>query len=97
MTLTTNKEDLSMDKKIDVNLIVRTIVSIIALINFIAAQRGFNPLNIDEQSIYVVVSTIVAIITWAWGFWKNNNFTDAAKQGQELIDKLKAEKKENKG
>ena len=44
-----------MEKKIDVNLIVRTIVSIIALINFIAAQRGFNPLNIDEQSIYVVV------------------------------------------
>lgn len=86
-----------MDKKIDVNLVVRTIVSIIALINFIAAQRGFNPLNVDEQSIYVIVSTIVAVITWAWGFWKNNNFTDAAKQGQKVIDKLKAENKENKG
>lgn len=85
-----------MNNKIDVNLIVRTIVSILALVNFIAAQRGFNPLDIDEQSIYAVVSTVVAVITWAWGFWKNNNFTNAAKQGQELINKLKAASKENK-
>ena len=86
-----------MEKKIDVNLIVRTIVSIIALINFIAAQRGFNPLNIDEQSIYVVVSPIVAIITWAWGFWKNNNFTKAAKEAQKHLNNLKSTIKEADG
>ena len=80
----------------DTQLIVRIIVSAITIINLLAAQFGFNPLNIDDETVYTVVSAVAAIAAWAWGFWKNNNFTKAAKKGQETIDKLKAAAKEAK-
>lgn len=80
----------------DTDLIVRIIVSVIAIFNLIAAQLGFDPLSIDEGTVYTVVSTIVAVGAWAWGFWKNNNFTEAAKKGQAVIDEAKALEKLNK-
>lgn len=81
---------------IDVNLIVRIIVSILTIINMIAANNGWDPLDLDESKVYSVVSTIAAIITWAYGFWKNNNFTMAAKEGQKVIDEIKAEERNKK-
>ncbi len=76
----------------DTQLIVRIIVSIITLINAFAASFGFDPLNIEEGTIYTVVSFFAAIAAWVWGFWKNNNFTEAAKKAQTLLDATKAEK-----
>lgn len=76
----------------DIQLIVRIIVSIITFVNLLAASFGFTPLNIDESTVYTTVSAIVALAAWIWGFWKNNNFTKAAKEGQAVIDELKASK-----
>lgn len=74
------------------DLIARLVISIIAAINAAAAAFGFNPFNVDEQTVYTVVSFIAALITWVWGFWKNNDFTDEAKQGSALMRDLKAAK-----
>lgn len=74
----------------DTQLIARLIVSIIAAINAAAAAFGFNPLKVDEQMVYSTVSFIVALAAWAWGFWKNNNFTQAAIEGQKVTDAIKA-------
>lgn len=78
----------------DTQLIVRIIVSLITMINACAAAFGFDPLNVDEGTIYTVVSFIAAVAAWAWGFWKNNNFTEAAKRGQLFIDELKLAEKD---
>lgn len=78
----------------DTQLVVRIIVSIVALINAFAASCGFNPIEVDEGTIYTVVSFFAVIAAWVWGFWKNNNFTEAAKKGQEKTDELKAVAKE---
>ena len=77
----------------DKQLIVRIIVSVLAIANFIATQFGFNPLDLDEGTIYTIVSGIAAVVTWIWGFWKNNNFTSAAKAGQAVTDEIKENKK----
>lgn len=79
------------------DLIARLVISIIAAINAAAAAFGFNPFNVDEQTVYTVVSFVVALVTWVWGFWKNNDFTDEAKQGTALMRELKAarHKREN--
>lgn len=74
----------------ETELIVRLIVSIIAAINAAAAAFGFNPFNVDEQTIYTVVSFFAALVTWAWGFWKNNDFTDEARRGTAVMRELKA-------
>ena len=78
------------------DLIARLVISIIAAINAAAAAFGFNPFNVDEQTVYAAVSFFVALITWAWGFWKNNDFTDEARQGTALMRGLKAAKHRRK-
>lgn len=80
----------------DTQLIVRVIVSLIAMINACAAAFGFDPLNVDEGTIYTVVSFVAAVAAWAWGFWKNNNFTEAAKKGQAVVDEMKLVQKNAK-
>lgn len=77
----------------DTQLIARLVISILVCINMIASMAGWNPIKYDENSIYVTVSTIATIVTWAYGFWKNNNFTAAAKEGQKVVDEIKAKKK----
>lgn len=73
----------------ETQLIARIIVSIITAVNALAAALGFDPLNVDEGTVYTVVSFFAVVAAWAWGFWKNNNFTEAAKKGQALTDSLK--------
>lgn len=77
----------------DTQLIARLVISILVCINMVASMAGWNPIKYDENSVYVTVSTIATIITWAYGFWKNNNFTAAAKEGQKVVDEIKAKKK----
>lgn len=73
----------------EMELIARLVFSIIVAINAAAAAFGFNPLNVDEQTVYTVVSFVVALVTWAWGFWKNNDFTPEAREGTTLMRQLK--------
>ena len=77
----------------DAKLITRLIVSIVAILNMLAIQFKWTPIELDENGIYVTVSVIITIIIWARGFWKNNNFTEAAKLGQTVIDEIKADQK----
>lgn len=81
----------------NIDLIARLVISVIAAINAAAAAFGFNPFNVDEQTVYTVVSFIAALITWVWGFWKNNDFTDEARQGSALMHDLKAAKHRRNG
>ena len=73
----------------DTQLIVRIIVSIVTIVNAFAAALGVPPLDVDENTIYTVVSFIAMVAAWVWGFWKNNNFTEAAKKAQETLVDLK--------
>ena len=68
---------------------VRLIVSIVTIVNVIAAQFGWQPLGIDGEMAYNAVSSIAAVITMVWAWWKNNNVTEAAIAGQKVIDELK--------
>ena len=79
----------------ETQLAVRIIVSIITMINAFAAAFGFNPIEVDEGTIYTVVSFVAMIVAWVWGFWKNNNFTEAAKKGQAVIEEAKLVAKES--
>lgn len=77
----------------DAQLITRLIVSILAVVNLICQQMGWTPFEADEEKLYSAVSLIITIIVWARGFWKNNNFTEAAKLGQTVTDQIKLQQK----
>lgn len=72
------------------DLLVRVIVSAVAFINAACAAFGVAPLDVNEEQIYTAVSLIAALVAWIWGFWKNNDFTQAATVGTAVTAKVKA-------
>ena len=80
----------------DTMLITRMILSVIAIANIAAQTFGWNPLATPEENdVYMVVSLIAMIVVWARGFWKNNNFTEAARASQLVLDEIKKQQIEN--
>ena len=74
--------------------IARTLILSIALINQLLMAFGYNVINISDDTINTLVGTIFTIITALIAFWKNNSFTQAAIEADEVMKKLKANGKE---
>lgn len=68
---------------------VRLIVSLVTIVNIVAQPFGWQPLGIDSEALYLVISTAGAIVANIWTWWKNNNCTEAAVAGQKLADAIK--------
>lgn len=80
--------------------IVRGIVALVTLVNVIAQMLGWTPLPMDEGAIaaavdagYAAVSALLAGLATAWAWWKNNSVTEAAQEGDALMDEIKARAK----
>ena len=79
----TNEDEIEDDEptvpSITSGTIVRTILLAVSVINFILTATGHSPLPFDNEDINVFVSTVfqvvMSIITW----WKDNDFTVAAR------------------
>ncbi|MDW3788520.1 phage holin [Staphylococcus saprophyticus] len=69
--------------------IVRTIILALAWINQILAINHISPIPIDEVTISSVITGLASLWTW----WKNNNFTHAAKEADNKLKELKYQKK----
>lgn len=80
-------------KKTDIGTITRTVLIIIALINQGLVIAGKTPFPFEDDQIAQVISfgftTLTALVAW----WKNNNFTNEAKEAQHYLDALKTVKK----
>lgn len=72
------------------DMIARTIVAAIALLNSVMIMIGKAPLDLDENTIYVVVSGIATVATTIWVWWKNNSVTSAAIVADDFMHELKA-------
>lgn len=81
------KEETTEQLPIAPDTIVRTIVMVITLINAIGALLGWNPLQVDQATLYQIVSSIALVLSTVWSWWKNNSFTQPAL----LADKKLAE------
>lgn len=68
--------------------ITRTIFLIISLINGAAGIFGFTKLDIDENTIYTVVTGVTTIISAVIAFWKNNSFTKEAIEADRYKENL---------
>lgn len=69
--------------------VARMIFLIFSMVNGAAAIFGFTKLDIDENTIYTVVTGISVIVSAIVGFWKNNSFTAEAQAGDNLKNALK--------
>ena len=81
-------------RKISPGTIARTICLALALINQILAATGHSIIPIDDETVQLLVSTLVTVVTAIITWWKNNSFTQAAIKGDEVMKQLKAKEGE---
>lgn len=77
-----------MNVKLDT--IIRTVCLVLALINQALTMTGHSLLPISDEQVNEAITLGATIITSLWAWWKNNSFTRAAIQADEVKDNLKA-------
>lgn len=67
---------------------IKAIISaaVVIIIN-VAALCGFDVG--DGATLQNALLAIAALASWLWAIWKNHNFTDAAAEGQRVVDAIK--------
>lgn len=75
--------------KISKGTIARTIVLALALINQVLTAMGHNVINIADEDINTLISTIFTIVSAVTAWWKNNSFTKAAIEADKLMHEVK--------
>lgn len=66
------------------------LVELLVLINAFLTARGICPVAISDAEIYTAVSYLAAAAAFFWAMWKNHNFTEAAREAQNMLDMLKS-------
>ena len=74
--------------------IIRTVVLFIALFNQVLTMLGYNPLPFSDDEIFQVCTLLLTVIASVSAWWKNNSFTQAALEADEVLNKLKSHKEE---
>ena len=69
--------------------IARTIITALALVNAVLAITGKTPLDLDENTIYLICTGIASVVTTVWSWWKNNSFTRKAREADLVKDSVK--------
>lgn len=82
-------------KDIKSDTIARTIVLALALINQVLAIVGKDALPFTEDGVYQICTLIATLITSGIAWWKNNSFSQAAIEADELKKQLKESKSSN--
>ena len=82
--------------KVKAETIIRTIILAVALINQILTLFGYGIIPISNEQIAEAVSLVLTIGASVWAWWKNNSFTKAAIEADEVLNELK-KRGENNG
>lgn len=78
--------------KISAGTIARTIVLALALLNQILTATGHNVINISDEDVNTLISTVFTIVTAIIAWWRNNSFTQSALKADEVMKDLKTSK-----
>ena len=77
---------------IKINTIIRTIITLLTMVNMVLTMAGINPIPFAEDELYNTLSALAAGITTIWSWWKNNSFTKEAIAADEYMKELKSKK-----
>lgn len=77
----TNKETIA-------RTITSAIVAVLAVLKMLGIDYG-----ITEEAIYNALLSVVTVLVWIWGFYKNNDFTKEGIAGTKYTRILKMHKK----
>lgn len=77
--------------KISAGTVARTIVLLLALVNQVLSMLGIPMLPIEDEAINTVVSTLWTVIAAVTAWWKNNSFTTAALEADQVLAEKRKE------
>jgi SPP1 family holin len=69
--------------------IVRGVLMVLVLINYILTALGKNPIPVDESFIANIITILITIGTFVSSYWKNNSFTKAAQEADKRLEELR--------
>ena len=80
-----------MDEKYSVKTetIIRTVVLVLALINQVLTSLGKPVIPISDEELSETITLVITIVVSLWSWWKNNSFTQAALEADEVMRRLK--------
>ena len=79
-------------KNIKMDTIIRTVVLLLALVNNTLTMTGHSVLPVTDEQLSELLSLAITIAASLWAWWKNNSFTPAAIQADEVLAELKTRK-----
>ena len=80
-------------KNVSSGTIARTLFLFVSLVNSALGMFGFTYLDIDENTIYTVVTGLTTIVSAVLAFWKNNSFTKEAIEADKYRENLLTDEK----
>lgn len=87
------EEDIDATEELETGVsaqtVARTIITFLALLNAVLAMTGKVPLDLDENTIYLICTGIAGVATTVWSWWKNNSFTRKAREADLVKDGVK--------
>ena len=78
--------------KIKTDTIIRTVVLALALINQLLTSTGHSVIPVTDDQAAELITLTITIASSLWAWWKNNSFTQAALEGDEVMRTLKEQK-----
>lgn len=79
-------------KDIPVDTLIRTLITLLTMVNMVLTMTGLNPIPFAEEELYTTLSSLAAGAATIWSWWKNNSFTPEAKAADEYMKELKNNK-----
>lgn len=75
---------------------VRLIILIVVFINTAGMMLGYQLLPFENEEIATGLSIAALALSEIWNHWKNNSYTEAAKEADMFLKARKKKLKENK-
>lgn len=82
-----------MEIKIEKSTIIRAILLLIVIVNIVLERCGIDIIPADENTVAMLVETVIEILIIAASYWYNNSFSQKALKAQQFLRKLKEEGK----
>lgn len=79
-------------KNIPVDTLIRTLITLLTMVNMVLTMTGLNPIPFAEEELYTTLSSLAAGAATIWSWWKNNSFTPEAKAADKYMKELKNNK-----
>ena len=72
-------------KNITAGTIARTACLVLALVNQILMVLGYKVIDVSDDTVNTLITTGFTVVTALIAWWKNNSFTQAAIEAEEVM------------